>query len=96
MYFTMQYAHLFCVSYRESSIKNPNHCKTSTQISFMNKCLCTERGLERWSAVKSSGCSCRGPTFNSQHLPSSSQTNITTVPGNPVTSFNYLKHQTYM
>ncbi|EDL22055.1 mCG1048556 [Mus musculus] len=36
-------------------------------------------GLERWIMVKSTGCSCKGPRFNSKHSHGSSQLSVTPV-----------------
>jgi hypothetical protein len=41
-------------------------------------------GLSNGLVVKRTGCSSRGPEFNSQHLHGSSQLSITIVPGDLV------------
>jgi hypothetical protein len=33
--------------------------------------------------VKSTGCTCRGPKFNSQHLQRAHKPSVTPIPGNP-------------
>jgi hypothetical protein len=47
-------------------------------------------GWRDGSVVKSTGCSSRGPRFNSQHLHGSSQLSATPVPG------EYEAHETLM
>ena len=48
------------------------------------------------SGVKSTGCSYRGPRFNSLHPHGGSQPSITPVPGDPMPSSNLQGHQAHM
>jgi hypothetical protein len=48
------------------------------------------------SAVKNTGCYCRGPGFDSQHPHSGSQVSITPVPEDPMPSFGFCRHCTYV
>jgi hypothetical protein len=51
------------------------------------------RGSRDGPAVKSTGCSFRGPTFNSQHLHGSLQMSVTPVPGNSMLSSGLCGYQ---
>ena len=48
------------------------------------------RGWRDDSAVKSTGCSSRGPGFNSQHLHGSSQLSVTPVPGDVMSTYRHI------
>jgi hypothetical protein len=56
--------------------------------------LLSRRNVERrdGSVFKSTGCSSRGPRFNSQHPYNGSQISVTPVPGNITPSSGFLRH----
>lgn len=47
------------------------------------------------SMGKHSGCSCRAPWFDPQQLHDGSQSSLTSVPGHPMPSCNFFKHQSH-